>query len=322
MRYSTISFFFLSLLPLFFTSTGYTNPPWKQWVKSLRIDAIEQGIQPKLFDKIFNKIKRPNPRVIRYDKNQPEKRITYLKYQRSRVDAYRIKIGKKREKQYSQLLTPIAKEYGVNQCYILSFWGLETAYGNFMGSFPVIQSLATLAYDSRRSTFFRKQLMYALKIVNEGHVPLDKLKGEWAGASGHPQFLPSSWYHYAIDHNKDGRKDIWDTKVDVFASIANYLVQHGWKSNQPVLAEVKMTQHAINLAQGLKVIKPLRVWIKEGVRVKNPSELPSGDTPTALVMPEGGPPILAFPNFNVIMKWNRSIYYVGAVDYLARNICK
>ena len=150
---------------------------WNVWVSHLRKDAISQGISPKLFDKVFKGLK-PGKRHIRLDRTQPEKRLTYLKYRNSRIDAFRIKIGRSRYKKYGRLVNEIGDHYGVDPCIITSIWGIETSYGSFMGSFPVIQSLATLAYDGRRSTFFRRELMYALRIVSEGHISNAKFKGD------------------------------------------------------------------------------------------------------------------------------------------------
>ncbi len=239
------------------------KPNWKTWVKQLKEEAMDRGISSRTFDRALKGVK-PSKRVLSLDRNQPERRISYLKYQKTRVSAYRIKLGKQKLKQYSGLLNEISSLYGVNPCYITAFWGLESSYGNYLGKFPVIQSLATLAYDSRRGEFFREQLLYALQIVNDGHVPLHKFKGEWAGASGHPQFLPSSWYNYAIDHNGDGRKDIWNTYGDVFASIANYLRENGWQPHQPTLYEVKLSKKIPKALLTLKTTKTVKQWEKLG----------------------------------------------------------
>ena len=215
----------------------------------------------------------------------------------------------------------MSKKYGVSPCFIVSAWGLETSYGRFMGSFSVIKSLATLAYDNRRGAFFRKQLFYALHILNEGHVKLVDFKGEWAGASGQPQFLPSNWHHYAVDYNKDGRKDIWKTHSDVFASIANYLLQHGWRTGEPWATEVS-TPHGLDPDLfNLKITKTVKEWRRLGVRLVNRQILNPG-MPASIVRPYGGPTYMVFNNFKVIMKWNHSIYYAGTIGYMAEQICR
>src|SRR5204862_3055846 len=133
----------------------------------------------------------------------------------------RIRLGQSEFRKYHDLLTEVGNNFGVDPCFITSFWGMETSYGRYLGTFPVIKALATLAYDKRRSQTFRKELLLALHILQEGHVSPDKFVGEWAGASGQPQFLPSSWRKYAVDYDHDGRKNIWTSYPDAFASIAN-----------------------------------------------------------------------------------------------------
>jgi len=295
---------------------------WKQYVKELRKEALAQGIRPEVFDDAFANIKAPNRKVLYYDRTQPEKRLTYLKYRNTRADAYRIKIGQKKLKQYGPLLNQIGQEYGVSPCFIASFWGLETSYGNYMGNFPVIKSLATLGYDNRRSAFFRKQLFHALHILNDGHVELKDFKGEWAGASGQPQFLPSSWHNFAVDHNGDGRRDIWKTKEDVFASIANYVKQNGWQTGQPWMIPVTTPRGFDKNIMTRKVKHSVNYWAERGVRPMKGYQLPDGNLQASIVRPYGGPTMMVFNNFNVIMKWNRSIYYAGTVGYLAQKICK
>jgi len=298
------------------------KPSWHQWVGSLKHEAVDQGISPQLFDRIFDDIRKPNRRVLRYDRSQPEKRLTFNKYRRTRVSKYRISLGRKKYKKYHAMLEKIGKEYGVDPCFIVSFWGMESSYGNFMGKFPVIKSLATLAYDSRRAPFFRKQLLYALHIVNDGHVNLYDFKGEWAGASGQPQFLPSSWYNYAVDYDRDGRKDIWKTKSDVFASIANYVHKKGWKTGEPWAIKVKLPRNFDMSQEGRKIRKPVSEWSAMGVKTKAGKALPYQHLEASIVKPYGGPAFLAFKNFRVIMRYNNSTYYAGAIGYLADQICR
>lgn len=304
------------------TQASAKKQSWSAFVSQVRAEAISKGIRPEVFDRAFANIHAPNRRVLRYDRTQPEKRLTYLKYRNTRADAYRIKLGRIMLKRNRPLLEEISQKYGVNSCFIVSLWGLETSYGRFMGSFPVIKSLATLAYDNRRAAFFRKQLFYALHILNDGHVSFADFKGEWAGASGQPQFLPSSWHYYAVDYNGDGRKDIWKTKSDVFASIANYLVKHGWKSNQPWLIQVRVPATIDSADMSRKVTKTVAEWASLGVKAAPGYSLPDANLEASLIKPYGGPSYMIFNNFKVIMRWNRSIYYAGTVGYMAEKICR
>lgn len=295
--------------------------PWKQWVAALRVDAIADGIKPSVFDEAFKDVHAPSKSIMQYDRAQPEKRLPFLKYRNTRADAYRIKLGQQELLKNKALLNEVSQQYGVSPCFIMSFWGLETSYGRFMGSFPVIQSLATLAYDQRRGDFFRGQLLHALHILNEGHVDPAKFKGEWAGASGHPQFLPSSWHKYAVDQNGDGHKDIWTTMPDVFASISNYLIQNGWKPNEPWAIPVNVSSAAQPYVATKQQLS-LEQWRKMGVTIADGRPWPEDQNLMAeLILPDGGPAFLAFNNFNVIMKWNRSNYYAGTVGYMAEKIC-
>lgn len=219
---------------------AFAQENWSTWVAAVRVEALQQGVSPEVFDRAFADIHEPSRQIKSFSHSQPEHRLTFIKYRNSRVDNYRIAIGRKEYKKNQVILDDIAHKYGVNPCFIVSFWGMETSYGSYMGNFPVIKALATLAYDSKRQDFFRKELFIALRILNEGHVDLADFKGEWAGASGQPQFLPSSWVKYAVDYDGDGRRDIWRSKPDVFASIANYMKQNGWQTGEPWAIQVTL----------------------------------------------------------------------------------
>nr|WP_133129879.1 lytic murein transglycosylase [Legionella yabuuchiae] len=307
----------LALTPL----TYADSQNWNRWVAEVREEALQQGISPVTFDKAFANIHEPSRRVKSLSRSQPEHRLTYTKYRDSRVDNYRIIMGRKKYKQNKELADQIAARYGVDPCFIMSFWGMETSYGSYMGNFPVINSLATLAYDSNRQDFFRKQLFYALHILNDGHVTLDRFKGEWAGASGQPQFLPSSWMKFAQDYDGDGRKDIWDSKADVFASIANYMKQNGWQTGEPWAIRVKLPSNFDKSLEGKSTVKSVKEWNEMGVRTNDGKPLPYQNLQASIIQPYGGPVFLAFPNYKMILRYNNSIYYAGAIGYLADKIC-
>lgn len=295
---------------------------WNSWVTDVRKEALAQGISASVFDEAFADIHEPSRQVKGLARSQPEHRLTYSKYLSTRVDSYRITIGKQQYKKNKALVDEIASHYGVDPCFILSFWGMETSYGSYMGNFPVIKSLATLAYDSNRRDFFRKQLFLALHILNDGHVTLARFKGEWAGASGQSQFLPSSWVEYAVDYDGDGRKDIWDSKPDVFASIANYMKKNGWQTGQPWAIHVKLPANFDRSLEGKSTIKSVSEWNAMGVRTTTGEALPYQDLQASIVQPNGGPVFLAYPNYKMILRYNNSIYYAGAIGYLADKICQ
>ncbi len=295
---------------------------WSTWVAQVRKEALEQGISPQVFDTAFADIHEPSRQVKGLARSQPEHRLTYTKYRNSRVDAYRIAIGRKEYKKNQVLIDEIGRKYGVDPCFIMSFWGMETSYGSYMGNFPVIKSLATLAYDSNRTPFFRKELFLALHILNDGHVTMARFKGEWAGASGQPQFLPSSWVKYAVDYDGDGRKDIWDSKPDVFASIANYMKINGWQTGEPWAMYVKLPANFDSKLEGKSIVKPVSEWNAMGVRLESGEPLPYQNLQASIVQPNGGPVFLAYPNYKMILRYNNSIYYAGAIGYLADKICQ
>lgn len=295
---------------------------WSSWVADVRKEALAQGISATVFDEAFANIHEPSRKVKGLARSQPEHRLTYTKYLNSRVDNYRISVGRQQYKKNKALVDEIARQYGVDPCFILAFWGMETSYGSYMGNFPVIQSLATLAYESNRKDFFRKELFLALHILNDGHVTLEHFKGEWAGASGQPQFLPSSWVKYAVDYDGDGRKDIWGSKPDVFASIANYMKINGWRTGEPWAINVKLPPHFDNNLEGKSIVKPVSEWNALGVRTLSGEPLPHQDWTASIVQPNGGPVFLAYPNYKMILRYNNSIYYAGAIGYLADKICQ
>lgn len=294
---------------------------WKQWVDSVRTEALAQNIRPQIFDEAFADIKEPSRQVKGLARSQPEHRLTFNSYLHSRADNYRIVMGRKAYTKNKAVLDEIGQHFGVDPCFIVAFWGMESSYGTYMGNFPVIKSLATLAYESNRPEFFRKQLLIALHILNDGHVSLDNFKGEWAGASGQPQFLPSSWVEFAVDYDGDGRKDIWSSKPDVFASIANYMKKKGWQTGEPWAIKVKLPPKFDMSLQGKSIVKPVSEWNAMGVRTESGEPLPNQQLQASIVQPNGGPVFLAYPNYKMILRYNNSIYYAGAIGYMADKIC-
>ncbi|KTC88133.1 lytic murein transglycosylase [Legionella drozanskii] len=294
---------------------------WGSWVSGVREQALSEGISPALFDKAFADIHEPSRTVKGLARSQPEHRLTFSKYLHSRADNYRIVMGRKNYLKNKELLENVGRDFGVDPCFIVSFWGMESSYGTYMGNFPVIRSLATLAYDSKRQDFFRKELFLALHILNDGHVTMDHFKGEWAGASGQPQFLPSSWLKFAVDYDKDGRKDIWESKADVFASIANYMKMNGWQTGEPWAIQVKLPANFNMKLEGKSTVKPVSEWNEMGVRTETGQPLPNQELKASIVQPFGGPAFLAYPNYKMILRYNNSIYYAGAIGYMADRIC-
>lgn len=300
---------------------AYADTNWTEWVLTLKKQVVTLGMDPVLFDSIFKTIKEPDPQILHLDRTQPEHRITFLQYRDTRADKYKIYLGRKEYRKNHDLLENIADHYHVDPCFIVALWGMETSYGRYMGNFPVIQSLATLAYNSRRSTKFYNELIYALQMINAKQVSLDEFKGEWAGASGHPQFLPSSWFQYAEDFDQDGRKNIWSSIPDALASIANYLAKNNWINAEPFLLTVLLPDNFDISELGMSVVKPIRYWNEKGIRTINGELLPYEDLNASIIQYEGGPTIVAYPNFKVILSYNNSNFYAGTIGYMANEIC-
>ena len=318
---------FLSFLVIVFglsiVLTSNTNAEnFNTWLDKLKTEAKRQGISQKTLDSSLIGIK-PIPRVIELDRKQPEFTLTFAEYLKRVISDRRIRIGKSKLKEHEELLREISLKYGVQSRYIVALWGIETDFGRITGGFPVISSLATLAYDGRRSKFFRKELLLALKIVDGGHILANDMVGSWAGAMGQNQFMPSSFHAYAVDYDKDGSKDIWKTLPDIFASIANYLSKSGWQADQTWGRPVSLPENFSRKFLGRKLKKPLGEWQQLGVRKLSGQDLPKRNLLSSIIRPEKGqigPAFVIYNNYEVILKWNRSNYFATAVGTLSDKI--
>ena len=292
------------------------------WLQGLRADALGKGIRPETLDRALKGL-APIPRVVELDRKQPEFSLTFEQYLARVVPQARVDQGKARLKEHHELLAEISKKYGVQPRFIVAFWGIESDFGRLDGGFSVIQSLATLAYDGRRSTFFRGELIRALRIVDQGHIAPETMRGSWAGAMGHFQFMPSTFESYAVDYDGDGKRDIWANKRDAFASAANYLSKSGWKGDQTWGRAAKVPAGFNMSLVGLDTKKSLEEWQKLGVTRTDGGPLPiRADVSASLVLAEGtkGPAFLIYDNYRVTLKWNRSTFFAVAVGTLAERI--
>ena len=292
-----------------------------QWRDGLRSEALDLGISPATFDTAFTDVE-PIPRVIELDRTQPEVTITFADYLERVVPESRVAQGRTLLAAHHDLLAPIGRKYGVPPRFIVALWGIETSYGRYLGGFPVIGALATLAHDGRRSAYFRQELLHALRILEDGHIAPEAMVGSWAGAMGQSQFMPSSFVRYAVDYDGDGKRDIWTTKGDVFASAANYLVQAGWRRGETWGRRVRLPAGFDPAFVGLEVSKTLADWQALGLRRARGGDLPQAEMNGSVVLPggEGGPAYLVYGNYRTIMRWNRSFYFATAVGLLADRI--
>ena len=300
---------------------GLCAEEFSSWLEELRQEARTNGISESTLHEALDNLD-PIPRVTELDRRQPEFTQTFWRYLDSRVTEKRIERGRTLLKKHKGLFDTIERRYGVQPRFLVAFWGLETNFGDYLGSFSVIGSLATLAHDPRRSDFFRSELLAALSIIDDGHISAANMLGSWAGAMGQPQFMPSTFVRYAVDGDSDGRQDIWHTLPDVFASAANFLSESGWQGDKTWGREVKIPSDFNLELTGKKVKKTLAAWQNLGVKRITGQELPKVDIEASLILPAGhaGPAFLVYNNFHTILRWNRSDFYAIAVGYLADRI--
>lgn len=291
------------------------------WLEGVRAEALAQGIGAATLDRALAGLE-PIPRIIELDRRQPETTLTFAQYMARVVTPQRKQAARAQLARNHVLLDEVAQRYGVQPRFIVALWGIETDFGQVTGNYPVIAALATLAYDGRRSAFFRKELLDALRIVDRDHIEPRAMLGSWAGAMGQSQFMPSSFLSYAVSYRGDGPPDIWKRREDVFASIANYLSRSGWRGDETWGRKVRLPAHFDGGLVGLSTRKSLAGWAALGVRRSDGGPLPARDLEGSLVQPGGadGPTLLVYDNYRTVLKWNNSGYFASAVGYLADSL--
>lgn len=295
-----------------------------RWRDQMVKKAIAKGISPKIVQETLGHT-RFLPRVIELDRRQPEKVKTFAAYRDTILTADRINRGRTLLRDHAAELKQVEARTGVPAAVIVALWGIETNYGRNTGGFDVVEALATLAYDGRRAAYFERELMNALTILHAGHIKPADMKGSWAGAMGQNQFMPSSFLRLAVDGDGDGRKDIWTSLPDVFASSANYLQRAGWKKGQKWGTRVVLstTFHLSDLGPiGLLHPHPVSFWESMGIRLINNNKLSDSmdpRTPAYLIQPgkTKGELYLVYDNYKTIYAWNQSPYFATTVGLLA-----
>ena len=291
------------------------------WLADLREEALKKGITEETFNAALSTA-RPISRIIELDRNQPEFKLTFRQYLTRTVPKSRVDTGRRLLRENKEILEKVSAEFKVQPRFLVAFWGIESDFGRITGGFSVPHALATLAYDGRRAQFFRDELMNALQILDEKHITPNQMKGSWAGAMGQTQFMPSSFLRFAVDFNKDGRRDIWQSRSDVFASAANYLSSSGWQGDQTWGRAVKLPADFDASLISLDIQKDLAEWQDLGVRRGDGTDLPVADLKASLVSP--GDDItdvfIVYDNYRTTLKWNRSTYFALAVGHLADRI--
>ncbi|PHK96620.1 lytic transglycosylase [Pseudoroseomonas rhizosphaerae] len=284
-------------------------------------EARRAGVSQATLQRAFANI-RPNDKVLELDRRQPEFTLTWEQYRDGRITAQRVERGRQMYAENSTLLDAIATRFRVSPRIVVAVWGLETNYGGFTGNYNTIEALATLAWDGRRSAFFRAELLAALRILERGDVAPDRMRGSYAGAMGHPQFMPTSFERLAVDFDGDGRRDIWDSRADALGSIANYLGRSGWDETERWGREVLVPPGFDTSLAGRGTRRPLRDWLRMGVTAADGTALPPLEMQTSILLPggAGGQAFAVYQNFNVIRRYNPSDFYALVVGMLSDRV--
>ncbi|MFS4437198.1 lytic murein transglycosylase [Paracoccaceae bacterium GXU_MW_L88] len=295
---------------------------FESWRNDFRSRALSAGIRADVFDSAFAGISMDNE-VVRLDGQQAEFSKQIWEYLDGAVSSDRIGTGRAKSQEWSRTLDGIESRYGVDKRAVLAIWGMETNYGGFMGNKSVIGSLATLAYEGRRRSFAEEQLIAALRILQSGDTSPGNMRGSWAGAMGHTQFMPTSYLTYAQDYYGDGRRDIWDAgnPTDALASTAYYLKQNGWVKGQPWGVEVAVPSGFNYALADEQTKQSVSAWRSLGVTTPSGGSVPDYGT-AGMIAPGGanGPKFLVFNNFSVIKTYNNSTSYAMGVGHLGDRI--
>jgi membrane-bound lytic murein transglycosylase B len=295
---------------------------FQAWLAEVRTQAIRQGISQGTVGKALASANYL-PEVVELYRNQPEFKMTLDEYLNRVVSENRIALGKKKLHEYRALLEDVYSRYRVEPRFIVALWGIESDFGQGSGDFPVIDSLATLAFASSRKDFYRQELFNALRILDKEHIPLDWMKGSWAGAMGQLQFMPSTYLRFAVDGDGDGKIDVWNDIGDAFVSAANYLARSGWIDGQTWGMEVTLPKEFTRNMGRPNAEKLLSEWKAAGLRGARDQDLiDNPDYPASLIKPDPkvSRAFLVFANYNVILRWNRSDFFAIAAGLLADQI--
>jgi len=305
-----------------------TPQPFDEWLAALRAEAEGRGLPVELLDRTLSGI-QPVEQILERDRTQTEFTLDLEQYLKRRLTRDTVKTAQQMYAKHRTVLGAIEKQYGIPAPVLVSVWGLESNFGRFAGVRPTIPTLVTLAYDPRRGPMFRNELFSALEIINRGDIELENLKGSWAGALGQPQFMPSSYLQYAQDFDGDGRKDIWSSTPDVFASVANFLQQHGWTKGARWGREVRIPKALNETAlaiphreAGCRATRlmtdprTLSEWRKFGLLTTTGSALPKADVTASLVM-AGTRSFLVYENYDALLGYNCAHTYTLSVALLS-----
>jgi len=301
---------------------------FEAFLTGIRREARQAGISETTVSRALSGI-RPNERVLELDRRQPEFTITWQQYRDGRLSFTRIEAGRRAYADQRNLLRQVEARTRVSAKVIMGIWGLETNYGGFTGNFNVIEALATLAWEGRRAAFFKNELMAALRILDGGHVSVERMRGSYAGAMGQPQFMPSSFERFAVDFDGDGRKDIWGSTADALGSIGHYLARNGWREGEGWGYEVVLPagfntgMAEPSRPRGAGEWPAVAEWARMGVRRADGGPLQGSQAGLIIPANQAGGAMQAFlalPNFHAIRRYNPSNYYALTVGMLGDRV--
>ena len=311
--------------PTTLAQQGRNPAEFPAFVETLKEQARLQGISDSTINKAFASIHFVD-RVIKSDQSQLEKKIMLDEYLSRVITPQKIEQARAQYQQHRNELEAISNRTGVQSQYIVALWAMESHFGEIQGKEDIVSALATLAFEGRREAFFTKELMAALKILDQGHITVQELKGSWAGAMGQSQFMPSSYLRYGADGDGDGKVDIWTNISDVFASTANYLETEGWKAGGEWGREVTLPEGFDRSLAGTKTDqgKTVSQWQKLGITLKDATMPPAPTRKAWIITPDDnlGRSFLVYNNFRTIMHWNRSYYFAISIGTMADAIAQ
>jgi membrane-bound lytic murein transglycosylase B len=308
-------------IPMIAVRGAWGGDGFQSFLAGLRAEARKAGISPATIDRALSGL-QPNEKVLERYRHQPEFTLSWAQYRALVVTEQRAVAGRAAWRQNTGLIQSVQRVFGVDASVVVGIWGLESSFGQKTGDFNVIEALATLSWEGRRAAFFRQELMAALRILDSGDIAPGRMTGSYAGAMGQPQFMPSSYLRYAVDFEGNGRRDIWTSKADTLASIANYLARSGWHDGAGWGEQIMVPSGFDASLAGREKPRAISEWVRLGIRRWDGQPIPPGGLQAAVLLPDGvgGEAFFAYPNFAAIRRYNPSDFYAIAVGLIGDSI--
>jgi membrane-bound lytic murein transglycosylase B len=313
---------FAASIPAVLAGPAWAADSFQSFLAGVRAEAQRGGIAPSTLDHALVGL-QPNAQVLEHFNHQPEFTMTWARYRALLVTDQRAANGRAALRQNAAIMQAVENRYGVDTGVVVGIWGLESSFGQKTGDYNVVDALATLAWQTKRAAFFRSELIAALHILDSGDITAARMTGSYAGAMGQPQFMPSSYLRYAVDFEGNGKRDIWGSKADTLASIANYLEKAGWRSGLGWGEEVTLPGGFDAGIAGRDNRRSVAEWARMGVRRRDGGAFAQSEIQAAVLIPDGvgGDAFLAYhPNFAAIRRYNPSDYYAIAVGLIGDSV--